>query len=390
MSPARSVSDEPLRDRDQQLVAARVAERVVDRLEAVEVDEQHADHAVRARRALLRLAQPVQEQRAVGEVGERIVQRAVDRVGMILRVGQREAGVLGEGDEDVALVGVVAAALGTGGDGEQAAGHAVPGHRSAHQATDALGGQRRIGDVAVLDHVKRQCSDVGPLGKPAHARAVRLIHEARGGHETKQRRILLVEQPQRDDLVADQFAGADDDRVEQRLEVGAAHDRALDLRQPLEQRLTASQGADELQRAHGLGQCPGHPAQQSRLLDVERLVFARQGEPGGSGLVERRRDAARPRCVGRLAGPEADARDDLAVAHNHARLGLEGLGGALDAGVHRGVHVLVGAEHREVLGQLLGGPGVRERVHDQPSARTTSVWLWKPLIPRVRAISPNV
>ncbi len=52
--------------------------------------------------------------------------------------------------------------------------------------------------------------------------------------------------------------------------------------------------------------------------------------------------------------------------------------------------ILVRAERGEVLGQLLRSPGVRERIHRHPSARTTSVWLWKPLIPRVRAISPNV
>ena len=109
VSPARS-APQPPRDRDQQLVAARVAERVVDRLEAVEVDQQHADGGPRPRRALLGLAQAVGEQRAVGEVGQRVVERAVDGVGVVARVGQREARVLGERDQHLALVDAVAAA----------------------------------------------------------------------------------------------------------------------------------------------------------------------------------------------------------------------------------------------------------------------------------------
>ena len=54
------------------------------------------------------------------------------------------------------------------------------------------------------------------------------------------------------------------------------------------------------------------------------------------------------------------------------------------------VDVLARAERRQVLGELLRGPAERERIRVMPSARTTSVWLWKPLIPRVRAISPYV
>jgi len=66
---------EAARDLDEQLVAVIVAERVVDLLEAVEVDEQERGGAARAPRVGDRtLRAPVQEH-AVGQAGERVVQR---------------------------------------------------------------------------------------------------------------------------------------------------------------------------------------------------------------------------------------------------------------------------------------------------------------------------
>ena len=78
MSPSRRHASEALGDRDEQLVAGGVAEAVVDRLEVVEVDEQHREVAVacaptRAERVL----DAVAEQRLVGEAGERVVERLV-------------------------------------------------------------------------------------------------------------------------------------------------------------------------------------------------------------------------------------------------------------------------------------------------------------------------
>src|SRR5438128_48594 len=64
---------------DEEVVADGVAERVVDHLEAVEVEEQHR-HAPRpAPRPGQRLAQPVHEQAAVGQPRQRVVQGAVER-----------------------------------------------------------------------------------------------------------------------------------------------------------------------------------------------------------------------------------------------------------------------------------------------------------------------
>ena len=66
-------------ERDQQVVADRVAEAVVDELEAVDVQEQHRAAGLRDRAATrCRIwLTPVHEQGPVGQAGERVVQRVV-------------------------------------------------------------------------------------------------------------------------------------------------------------------------------------------------------------------------------------------------------------------------------------------------------------------------
>src|SRR3954452_454770 len=59
----------------QEAVAGGVAERVVDELEAVEVHEQHGDVAGLAARAYQGVPEAVEEERAVRQAGEGIVQR---------------------------------------------------------------------------------------------------------------------------------------------------------------------------------------------------------------------------------------------------------------------------------------------------------------------------
>ena len=90
------------RDRLQQLVAGVVAERVVDHLEAVEVEEEHrgARAGPAAACSPQRLLQPVEEQRAVRQPRERVVQRAV------LQPLDRAAVVGGVADGALERVGV--------------------------------------------------------------------------------------------------------------------------------------------------------------------------------------------------------------------------------------------------------------------------------------------
>ena len=68
---------EPLGELGQQLVAALVAVAVVDDLEAVEVEPEHRGGAAVAGGQRERVVDAVDEQRAVRQPGERVVQRAM-------------------------------------------------------------------------------------------------------------------------------------------------------------------------------------------------------------------------------------------------------------------------------------------------------------------------
>ena len=66
---------DPVGDGDQDLVAQLVTHRVVDRLEVVQVDEQQRDRvpAAEAAQSVQRTLDPLEQQRPVGQAGERVV-----------------------------------------------------------------------------------------------------------------------------------------------------------------------------------------------------------------------------------------------------------------------------------------------------------------------------
>ncbi len=66
-------AEQALGDRDQQPVAGQMAVAVVDRLEAVEIDEDHRDQVAVALEPAERLAQPVLEQRPIRQAGQGVV-----------------------------------------------------------------------------------------------------------------------------------------------------------------------------------------------------------------------------------------------------------------------------------------------------------------------------
>ena len=68
------------RDRLQHPVAGGVAERVVDRLEVVEVQEQHGERPAVVASAAERVFDAIAEQRPVREVGDRVVERLVGQL----------------------------------------------------------------------------------------------------------------------------------------------------------------------------------------------------------------------------------------------------------------------------------------------------------------------
>ena len=112
VSPGR-ITDSSLRATvDEQLVAGIVAQAVVDVLEAVEVEEHHADARLRALATRDRLTQPVEEQQTVREPGERVVHRLV-REPLLERLAlDRDRRELREQEEDLPVLVVGKARLG--------------------------------------------------------------------------------------------------------------------------------------------------------------------------------------------------------------------------------------------------------------------------------------
>ena len=87
--PARGVArpdgvGQPARDLDEEPIARAVTQRVVDRLEVVEVEEQDRRHRPVASPTCERVRDPIREQGPVGEPGERIVEGLVAQLGLEL------------------------------------------------------------------------------------------------------------------------------------------------------------------------------------------------------------------------------------------------------------------------------------------------------------------
>ena len=128
----------------QQEIAGRVAERVVDLLEAVEVDQHHRD--LRVGRALPRehVGESLLEQDAVREPGEIVVQGFVAQAVDEPRVVQRDAGVRGDRLEEPAVLFVEGADVTQPvGDAEDA-DHFPFGDERRHDAV-ALAALREMG-----------------------------------------------------------------------------------------------------------------------------------------------------------------------------------------------------------------------------------------------------
>ena len=70
-----------------------MAQRVVDHLEAVEVEEQHPDHPVVARPPVQRVGQPFQQERPVGEAGQLVVEGPLLQLGCYLHTLGHVAGI---------------------------------------------------------------------------------------------------------------------------------------------------------------------------------------------------------------------------------------------------------------------------------------------------------
>ncbi len=165
----------------QDLVAGDVSEAVVDVLEGVEVDEQDSDPRAGAGGAGERVVEPVHEQQPVRQPGERVVERLVDGILDRLRIGQRQARVLGQCDQHVALGGGVPPSRPVGGDDEAADHLAVLANRRGERRPNPVLGERRQRPVVagvVLDRDQLRLLRGSPAGAEAD-RAAQLAKQLR-------------------------------------------------------------------------------------------------------------------------------------------------------------------------------------------------------------------
>jgi hypothetical protein len=236
---------QPVRHLAQHRVAGSVAEAVVDRLEAVEVDEQQREpRGHEARRALEaafdprhRLAQPVVEQRAVRDAGQHVVEghalqfgvgdrqrlREARRAGLQPRVerrreqGDRQQQHHGHQDHDAEA----AAAEAVGAEAQRTGREAGRGHarivhaadRESHhhrcgglcgaclqagQAAHSEEDQQGHGGSAAGDHARdRQPAPVpDDAGRHLHRCHAGVVHRAdAGAHRERAEQQCLLRQP---------------------------------------------------------------------------------------------------------------------------------------------------------------------------------------------------
>src|SRR5919199_3079209 len=87
-------------DLDQQAVAGRVSQAVVDDLEAIQVDEQHCQLVAEAIAAGERVVDAVQEEGTIGQACQRVVERAMAELRLehfpLRGAAERAGGVLGQ------------------------------------------------------------------------------------------------------------------------------------------------------------------------------------------------------------------------------------------------------------------------------------------------------
>ena len=157
--------------RAQQLVADRVAEAVVDRLEVVEIDEDHRELTAVAPAARERQGQAILEQRPVGEAGEVVVERLMaelllerDALGDVAEVeqdpvDQRIADVVVRDQLDGSVV-----AVGGAQPNAQRAGASAAQRGLLQEA-------RRLDGVVGVDEVRQPGRRPGPPGRSPARRA---------------------------------------------------------------------------------------------------------------------------------------------------------------------------------------------------------------------------
>ena len=233
---------EPPSDNDEQFVATRMTEAVVDPLEVVEVGEQHGGQPDLATAARQRLSEAIHEEGAVGETGQCIVKGEVcHRVGDA-RIGERDARVHRERDQHLLLCETVGAAVAVGGDGERTDHAAVLLDRRGHRRLEALAGEHWEPVLVVLivldDHEPafgERPPDRALIGSDPHHERLHLRGVTAPGDPEEKSRIAGIAEAQVHGLIADELDRGRNDGVKDVLEGRPLGQRALNAGKLIEQ-----------------------------------------------------------------------------------------------------------------------------------------------------------
>ena len=245
---------DPARHLDQHLVPGQVAETVVDRLEAVEVEEQHGDVGALAVGAHERLLEPVEEEGAVGKPGERVAERLPHLVGG-LRGAERERRLGGVALEQLAVRGAVAPLRVPRGDEQDAGERCVLVHGCRHRGAEVGRGDAASAPRATGSPRRRRPAAPRSPGRhaptPTGDRLVRrwsVWSRPWPADDDERLGLVGVDEPERDGVGAEELGGALDDHPEDLVERRAGDDRALDTVELGEERLGAARRSGRLVR----------------------------------------------------------------------------------------------------------------------------------------------
>ena len=318
--------------------------------------------------------QPVHEQRPAGQARDGVVVRLVHPVDR-LRVGQRQAHVLGEGPQELLVGGGVRAVPAQRADDQAAAGRTALVHRGRDDRAEPARYQRagRRYRLAVEHGGDEPVLDDGPSDHTRLRKRYRrhpgglLLAQPAPGDQPDPVGVGRLAQPQRHHLVPEQVlrgAGDGGQDLGQRL---AAGDRPLDVEQVLQQPLPLGErgeqpgvlgglplaalahlvlGRDGPQHGQGQVQQPGHATDQVQLLHREVLP--------GAGQHEMARVRAGPGRAHRVAVADPGQGDDAQPAGGHRDEGVLRYRAGREA--DRGRHPPVHDDRGDLRLQRLGGP----------------------------------
>ena len=282
MSSGRTRNAHPVGDLDQQRVAGRVAEAVIDGLEVVEVDVHDGDRAAGLAAAGERMPNAIIEEDAVGELGQGIVESLVLELGVLgphpgqglleAAVLEREADLGRERLEEAAVLVVEGADVAQPvGDHDRADDAALADQLGDHRVADAEGAQPggELGVGAGMEEHRAACLR-GQCRK-------RLLHRV-DRHVEQGDRVVAGADPAADGALV-RPTGEQDDLGD----LGPEH------------------RPDVLEQLHdGRLQAPGPLQHAVRLVEeLDRLLPPLLADVGAVGQEEhRRRDQQQPDAVG--------------------------------------------------------------------------------------------